>query len=453
MINGETILIAVVALPGFSFALLGLVWLFGFTPPERWVNRFTSLIFSVSTLLLVPLAAALAETENGRLVASPGNLFALGHYSFPMTLLADRTSFPMLALTVILTGLVGGFSFRYLHRERGFFRFFLLLHLFAFGSMLIYAAASFDLLIAGWELVGITSVLLIAFFQERPEPVASALTTFTMYRAADIGLLMGVFMLHHYMGTASFLELADLSFSSGLATLAGLLLLVGACGKSAQIPFSGWLPRAMEGPTPSSAIFYGAISVHAGAYLLLRAEPLLEASVALRAAVIAVGLSTAILGVMAGRASAEAKTALAYGALSQVGLIFAEIGFGWTTLALIHIVGHATVRTLDFLRTPSMMHEFHHMHAASGGQLDRPGIHYKAFLPKSVRLRLYRFALMRGFLDEILERFIANPLLRLGGWLLWWDRAILDDGAPAQKNVRASGHVLTAEESIRRVDG
>src|SRR5262249_12342072 len=175
------------------------------------------------------------------------------------------------------------------HRERGYFRFFVLLHLFAFGSLLAFAAGSFDLLAAGWEIVGITSVLLIGFFQLRPAPVENALRVFAVYRACDIGLLVGVFAMHHWAGTATFTSgFPLLTGSQGL--IVSLLLLLAASGKAAQVPFSGWLPRAMEGPTPSSAIFYGAISIHAGAYLLLRMQPTLARSAPASALVILIGL-------------------------------------------------------------------------------------------------------------------------------------------------------------------
>ena len=133
-----------------------------------------------------------------------GNWFAVHDYHFPLVLMADRLSMPFLAMTVVLSGLIGQFSATYLHRERGFFRFFLLLHLFAFGSLLAFAAGSFDLLAAGWEMVGITSVLLIGFFQLRPAPVENGLRVFGVYRACDIGLLVGIFAMHHWAGTASF---------------------------------------------------------------------------------------------------------------------------------------------------------------------------------------------------------------------------------------------------------
>src|SRR5690606_11215774 len=150
----------------------------------------------------------------------------------------------------------------------------------------------------------------------RRGPVESAMRVFAIYRAADVGLLIGVFLLHHSVGSAAFAELFHGAWpdqglarvSATAATSVGLLFLLAGAGKAAQAPFSSWLPRAMEGPTPSSAIFYGAISVHAGAYLLLRSAPMLEASPAAAWAVVAVGATTAVLGGLGGRASADAKT-------------------------------------------------------------------------------------------------------------------------------------------------
>ena len=172
-------------------------------------------------------------------------------------------------------------------------------------------------------------MLLIAFFDQRPAPVENSLRVFAVYRACDIGLLLGVFALHKWAGNASFAE--GMPRLAGMQpTVACLFLLLGAAGKAAQIPFSGWLPRAMEGPTPSSAIFYGAISIHAGAYLLLRAQPLLAEARAASVCVIVIGVATAIYGTMAGRASADAKTSLAFASLTQVGVIFVEIGLRWS---------------------------------------------------------------------------------------------------------------------------
>jgi NADH-quinone oxidoreductase subunit L len=408
----QAALVFVVLAPGVVFAVFALLWLLGWVPAERIVCRITGLTFSAGVIALAAILWKLASTGAGAVVVAFGNWFAVADYHFPLVLMADRLSLPFMGLTVVLSGLIGQFSATYLHRERGFLRFFLLLHLFAFGSLLAFAAGSFDLLVAGWEMVGITSVLLIAFFQQRTAPVENSLRVFAVYRACDIGLLVGVFAMHHWAGTAS--------FADGLPHLAGaqlvivcLLLLLAASGKAAQVPFSGWLPRAMEGPTPSSAIFYGAISIHAGAYLLLRVQPLLAQSRLASGLVIVIGLLTAIHGTIVGRASADAKTSLAYASLTQVGVVFVEIGLGWTWIAVAHILGHATVRTLQFLRAPSMLHDYHQMHSAMGGELSPADSRLEDFFPKRAQLWLYRWALDRGHLDTILDRWVIHPLMQL----------------------------------------
>ena len=363
-------LVFVVMAPGAVFGLLALLWLFGWVPSERVLSRITGLTFAACVFALAGLAVDSRDNGASTVMVTFGNWFAVHEYRFPLVLLADRLSLPFLAMTVVLSGLIGQFSATYLHRESGFFRFFLLLHLFAFGSLLAFAAGSFDLLIGGWELVGITSVLLIAFFDQRPAPVENGLRVFAVYRACDIGLLLAVFAMHNWAGNASFVAACQGS-RGAQATVVCLFLFLGAAGKAAQIPFSGWLPRAMEGPTPSSAIFYGAISIHAGAYLLLRAQPLLAETRLASVCVIVIGVATAIYGTIAGRASADAKTSLAFASLTQVGVVFIEIGLGWKSIAVAHVLGHALVRTLQFLRAPSMLHDYHHMHSAIGGEISR----------------------------------------------------------------------------------
>jgi len=419
----QAILTFVVLAPGVVFATLASLWLLGWSPGERVLSWITGLTFSTCALGVAALVWAIASASSGAAVVTVafGNWFVVGDYHFPVVLMADRLSLPFLALAAVLSGLIGQFSATYLHRESGFLRFFLLLHLFAFGSLLAFAAGSFDLLAAGWEIVGITSVLLIGFFQLRPAPVENGLRVFGVYRACDIGLLVGIFAMHHWAGTAS--------FAGGFPILTGvqgvivcLLLFLAASGKAAQVPFSGWLPRAMEGPTPSSAIFYGAISIHAGAYLLLRAQPLLARSVLASAFVIFVGVATAIHGTIVGRASADAKTSLAYATLTQVGLVFIEIGLGWKWIAVAHILGNATVRTMQFLRAPSMLHDYHQMHSAIGGEVSSASQQIEEMLPERVRSWLYRWAFDRGHLDTILDRWVIDPLVQVSAYLAKLDR-------------------------------
>jgi NADH-quinone oxidoreductase subunit L len=432
----QATLVFVVLAPGFVFGILASLWLLGWAPSEHMLSRVTGLTFSSCAVGVAALVWRVVSAPNSASVIAVtfGNWFAVGDYHFPLVLLADRLSLPFLALAAVLSGLIGQFSATYLHREPGFLRFFLLLHLFAFGSLLAFAAGSFDLLAAGWEIVGITSVLLIGFFQLRPAPVENGLRVFGVYRACDIGLLVGIFLMHHWAGTASFHDGFPM-LTGTRAVIVCLLLLLAACGKAAQVPFSGWLPRAMEGPTPSSAIFYGAISIHAGAYLLLRTQPLLARSELASALVILIGVATAIHGTIVGRASADAKTSLAYATLTQVGLVFIEIGLGWRWIAVAHILGNATVRTMQYLRAPSMLHDYHQMHSAIGGELSPTGKQIEELLPERVKLWLYRWAFDRGHLDTILDRWVIDPLLHVSSYLAKVDRTGVPQATIQSRNV------------------
>src|SRR5262249_15440006 len=182
------------------------------------------------------------------------------------------------------------------------------------------------------------------------------------------------------------------ALSGGAALLVGLLLVVAAAGKSALVPFSGWLPRAMEGPTPSSAVFYGALSVHLGAYLLLRVSPILEMSVALSAAVVALGLATALYAYVAGSVQTDIKCALSFASLAQVGLIVAEIGLGLRYVALVHLLGNACLRTLQFVRAPTLLHDYHLLENAIGDHLPSVGAPL-GLGPGFLHTWVYRFAL------------------------------------------------------------
>ncbi len=196
-----------------------------------------------------------------------------------------------------------------------------------------------------------------------------------------------------------------------LGPLVGLLLIVAAAGKSALVPFSGWLPRAMEGPTPSSAVFYGALSVHLGAFLLLRVSPLLDLSFGLSAAVVVLGLLTAILAHLAGSVQTDIKSALSFASLTQVGIIVAEIGCGFRYFALFHLLGHACLRTLQFVRAPTLLQDYRTLEDYLGEHLplERPRL-------ERYRLWLYRWSLERGYLDALLRDFIVVPFVKLFGW-------------------------------------
>ncbi|QRK04383.1 proton-conducting membrane transporter [Archangium violaceum] len=408
--------------PLLAFLLLGGVMLMHRAPRERTVVRWVLGALWLSLGCSVVTAASLMLHHQDVLEVEVGRWFSAGDYSFMVSFFVDRLSATMMVLTSAITLLIGRFSVNYLHREPGFARFFLLLALFATGMLLLVESGSIDLLFVGWELVGLTSALLIGFFHERATPVRSGLRAFTIYRLCDMGLLVAVVLLHHFAGSAEWADaLGDRPWPGPAVTMGvvpttvlGLCLMVAAMGKSAQLPFSSWLPRAMEGPTPSSALFYGALSVHAGLYLLLRVAPLLEHAPVVRMALVGVGLVTAVHATLVWRVQTDVKSSLAYGVLTQVGLMFAEVGLGLYLLALVHLVAHACLRCLQLLRAPSALREVQARRAALRAAKPPTVAVAHHVLPEGVLRRFYRLALERFGLEVLYARWVTGPLLRVG---------------------------------------
>lgn len=343
-----------------------------------------------------------------------GDWLRLGEFVIPAVVRLDVVSVSLAIFSSCLTAIIARFSRTYLHKEPGFIRFFALLGVFATGTQLIAMAAGLELFFAGWELIGLASAFFIGFFHERDEPIRSAIRAFATYRLADAGLLIATVATFALLGSARFSALdRAATLPPGEATSLALLFLLSAMGKSAQLPFSGWLPRAMEGPTPSSALFYGAVSIHAGLFLVLRVWPVFAASPVACAVGVAVGLATAVYATTVARVHTDAKGALAHATLAQVGLILAEICLGWTTLALVHLLCHALLRLGQYLKAPNMIHDAHrvgHLHAHDGWLARRA--------PRAAA-RLYAFALHRGRLDDLIDTLFA-PVLAVAGAL---DRA------------------------------
>lgn len=380
----------------------------------------------------------LERDEEGKLVPVP-----LYHFSVKLTF--DRLSVPMAILSFLLCGTISAFAVRYMHREPGYNRFFVLYSMFVVGMVVTSLAGTIETLFAGWELVGLSSALLVAYFQERPSPVRNGLRVWIVYRISDAGLLLAAIALHHLTGEGDFDRLVIGGFwpdgeaaATGVpALVVGFLLILAAAGKSALVPFSGWLPRAMEGPTPSSAVFYGALSVHLGAFLLLRVSPILETSLWLAATVVVLGLSTALFAYLASSVQTDIKSALSYASLVQVGLIVAEIGIAsacsaadpaltWLLyIPLIHLLGNACLRTLQFIRAPSLLYDYHVMENAIGRRLPQGGAPL-TLPPGRFRVWLYRFALERGYLDALLNTFVVAPFLRFFRWCDGLERSWTD---------------------------
>src|SRR5260370_21424331 len=371
----------VVLAPLRLLVILGLSSLVGRPLKESTISLLGHSLIAAGFLAALSMLILMLALGTRHVPIEVGSWVVIPDYHFSVKIVFDRLSVPFVILSFMLCGTIGAFANRYMHREKGFNRFFVFYALFLAGMLVASLAGTIETLFAGWEMVGLSSALLVAFFHDRPAPVRNGLRVWSVYRVSDAALLIASVVLHHLTGEGDFDKLLGEGpwpgGTAGLphdqALLVGLLLLVAAAGKSALIPFSGWLPRAMEGPTPSSAVFYGALSVHLGAFLLLRVSPLLELSGCLCAAVVTAGLSTAIFAALAGRVQTDIKSALSFASLTQVGIIVAEIGLGFRYLALFHLLGHACLRTLQFVRAPTLLQDYRKLENAIGEHLPREG--------------------------------------------------------------------------------
>ena len=405
--------------PVMMFATLGIASMLRDRPlSERVIARCVQTGIITGLVASVAMLGLMLFWNDTQVPIEFGSWVHVKDYHFVFKFEFDKLSVPFVILTFILCGTIGAFANRYLHRERGFNRFFVLLSLFVVGMVTTSLAGTVETLFTGWELVGLSSALLVAFFHERPAPATNGLHVWIVYRVSDAALLLASVALHHMKGEGDFDMLLKgewpmvvTPLEPNQAFFVGLLLLVAAMGKSAMVPFSGWLPRAMEGPTPSSAIFYGALSVHLGAFLLLRFSPLLEQSTALRVLIVVVGLSTAWFATFAGSVQTDIKSALSFASLSQVGLIFAEIGLGFRYIALVHILGHGCLRTLQFLRAPTLLYDYRTMEDAIGERLPKFSGAWLSRAEESVRTWYYRLAMERGYLDSFLKNYMVHPFL------------------------------------------
>lgn len=419
--------VLVVAAPVLLMLLLGISSLVGHPLSEHRTSRLIQIAVISGLLAAIAILVLMLVGDTRRVPIDMGEWVAIGHeYHFIVRFVFDRLSVPFAILSFVLSGTISAFAVRYLHRERGYNRFFVLYALFVLGMVVTSLADTIETLFAGWEMVGLSSALLVAFFQERQAPPRNGLWVWIIYRVSDAALLLAAVVMHHLTadGQGNFEMLLGkdpwpegATFLTEYQALAvGLLLVIAAVGKSGLVPFSGWLPRAMEGPTPSSAVFYGALSVHLGAFLLLRVSPLLDVSVTLSIVVVVLGLTTAVYAYLTGSVQTDIKSALSFASLSQVGIIVAEIGLGFRYLALIHLLGHACLRTLQFVRAPTLLQDYRTLENAIGCRLPRPAVPWEGLSDGHVRAWLYRLALERGYLDSLLRSYVVAPFL----WLFQW---------------------------------
>lgn len=341
-------------------------------------------------------------------------LYQTEHFVFAIQLYYDEITAVFSIVGALLFFLVATFSKYYMHRDQGYKRFFNTILLFAAGYNFIILSGNFETLFIGWEIKGLCSFLLIAFYRNRYLPVKNALKTVSNYRISDVSLMLAMWMMHHLTHqNISFTQLGeakDIATQTGHTSMALFIvcmIILAATVKSAQFPFTTWLPRAMEGPTSSSAIFYGSLSVHIGVFFLLRTHPFWEDMLWAKIAIITIGASTAVVATLIARVQPTVKTQIAYSSAAQIGLMFIETALGFHWLVLIHFAGNAFLRTYQLLVSPSVLNYLvHHQY-----------FHYTAPKQKPVSgltASLYILNIKEWNLDSIMFRFLWSPFKWMG---------------------------------------
>ena len=382
-------------------------------------------------------ALALSEGAPGHFVV--GEWFASGGFSVPVSFILDELSLAFATLVALIGVVALRFSRNYLHREIGFQRFFIFMCLFLAGMLLIVLSGNAVFTFVGWELAGVSSYLLIGYAYDRPVATGNALWAFITNRIGDAGFILGISLAAWWLGTVEWSGLAAWaqgeSFDKINARLILFGFLVAAVAKSAQLPFASWIARALEGPTPSSAIFYGAVMVHAGVYLVLRLAPLLVQVPDVMVYLAIIGAATALYGWLAGLTQTDVKSSLLFATTTQVGLMFLACGLGWFEVAAWHMGLHAAWRAYQFLLAPS------YMHLVSEKAQPAP-----AWL--AGRQWLYTAALQRFWVEHLAAGALIRPAQSVGRDMRDFDDNVLSHlvGMPER---RRAGEEAVADDVIR----
>ena len=346
-------------LPFVGFLLNGVL---GSKLPKALVSTI-ALAFPLASFALVARAAwmvysglALPVIEHG---APEWIVFGAVHIGFGLAL--DQLTLVMLLVITGVGFLIHLYSVGYMEHEQGYWRYFAYLNLFLFFMTVLVLASNFLLMFVGWEGVGLASYLLIGFYIDRRSAGDAGKKAFVVNRIGDFGFLIAMFLLLGSFGTLNFSEVAaqlagHAAISGGVVTLICLCLLLGATGKSAQIPLYIWLPDAMEGPTPVSALIHAATMVTAGVYMIARAHALFDLSPTALLVVAILGTATAFFAATVAMVQTDIKRVLAYSTISQLGYMFLGCGVGAYSAAVFHLMTHAFFKALLFLAAGSVIH-------------------------------------------------------------------------------------------------
>jgi NADH-quinone oxidoreductase subunit L len=311
-------------------------------------------------LAFLSACAVFARVWNGETyVGDLAPWIAAGGFKAPITAQVDQLTAVMLLVVTGVGFLIHLYSVGYMHGDDGFARFFTYLNLFVFSMVMLVLAGNFLLLYVFWEAVGLCSYLLIGFWYERKSAADAGKKAFIVNRVGDFGFGLGIMLIWTTFGTLSYGEVfakADASVSAGTYLAIALLLFMGACGKSAQLPLYTWLPDAMEGPTPVSALIHAATMVTAGVYMVARCHKLFEMAPVSLEVVAWVGGLTAVFAATIGLVQTDIKRVLAYSTISQLGYMFVAVGVGAYAAGIFHLVTHAFFKALLFLGAGSVIH-------------------------------------------------------------------------------------------------
>lgn len=286
--------------------------------------------------------------------------FIVGEVKISFAFLIDQLSALMLLIVTGVGFLIHLYSVGYMKHDPGYGKFFSYLNLFIFFMLLLVLGSNYLIMFIGWEGVGLCSYLLIGFWYTNPSYADAAKKAFIMNRIGDLGFIIGIFLLINYFGSAAFadifLKAGTHQFSDVPYVLITMLLFVGAIGKSAQLPLFTWLPDAMAGPTPVSALIHAATMVTAGVYMIARSNILFTLAPVTLHVVAIVGLTTAVVAALIALSQTDIKKVLAYSTVSQLGYMFLGLGFGAYTGAFFHVLTHAFFKALLFLGAGSVIH-------------------------------------------------------------------------------------------------
>ncbi|MCQ8103668.1 hypothetical protein NP590_06095 [Methylomonas sp. SURF-2] len=428
------------ALPMLAAALIGGLHFFGLIAGEADEAHSARISLTGMTLSALLACGALAADSFGWLADSQfyGHWLGSGRVGIAFSLRGTGFNLRVAALFALLLLLTMRFSVNYLHREAGFHRFFFILNLFAAAMLLLVLSGNALFSFAGWEAAGVCSYWLIAYAYDRPVAAHNAVRVFVSNRIGDAGFLLGTALALLWLENCDWQTInrgaADLD--RGDATLLALCFALAAFAKSAQIPFTPWLARALEGPTPSSAIFYGGVMTHAGVFLLIQLQPLFNQTPTAMQLLVLVGGLTTVYSYWVGLSQTDIKSSQIYAASAQLGLMFLECGLGFWNLAGWHLCAHAVVRCYLLLTAPSILHATH-------GHPIRP------VSPRWANCRwAFMASLQRGWLEPALDWMLVKPVQQLARDMRNIDDRIVDPalGAPAPA-IKAISSLAQWEES------